>query len=63
MTTATTEISPERVKTLRDRTGAGMMDCKRALSEAAGDLEKAIDILRKKGAATADCRTWPTCLL
>ncbi len=56
MSTATTDISPERVKTLRDRTGAGMMDCKKALSEAGGDLEKAIDILRKKGAATAEKR-------
>ncbi len=56
MTTATTEISSDRVKALRDRTGAGMMDCKKALSEAGGDLEKAIDILRKKGAATAEKR-------
>ncbi len=56
MTTATTEISSDRVKLLRDKTGAGMMDCKKALSEAAGDIEKAIDILRKKGAATAEKR-------
>jgi elongation factor Ts len=56
MTTVTTEISSDRVKLLRDKTGAGMMDCKKALSEAAGDLEKAIDILRKKGAATAEKR-------
>ena len=56
MSTATTEISSDKVKTLRDRTGAGMMDCKKALSEAAGDMEKAIDILRKKGAATAEKR-------
>jgi elongation factor Ts len=56
MSTATTDISPERVKTLRDRTGAGMMDCKKALSEASGDLDKAVDILRKKGAATAEKR-------
>jgi elongation factor Ts len=56
MTTATTEISPDKVKLLRDRTGAGMMDCKKALTEAGGDMEKAIDVLRKKGAATAEKR-------
>ncbi|MBV9212766.1 MAG: translation elongation factor Ts [Actinobacteria bacterium] len=44
------------VKALRERTGAGMMDCKRALEEAAGDLEKAIDILRVKGQASAQKR-------
>lgn len=47
------EISAAAVKSLRDRTGAGMMDCKRALEEAAGDEEKAIDLLRQKGAAKA----------
>jgi elongation factor Ts len=41
-----TEISAKDVKALRDRTGAGMMDCKKALTESAGDLEKAIEILR-----------------
>jgi elongation factor Ts len=41
-----TEISAKDVKALRDRTGAGMMDCKKALTEAAGDVEKAIEILR-----------------
>ena len=46
-------ISAKDVKTLRDRTGAGMMDCKRALTEAAGDIEAAIDLLRAKGAAKA----------
>ncbi len=40
------EIAAKDVKALRDRTGAGMMDCKKALTEAAGDLEKAIEILR-----------------
>jgi elongation factor Ts len=40
------EISAKDVKALRDRTGAGMMDCKKALSEAGGDIEKAIEILR-----------------
>jgi elongation factor Ts len=47
------EISVDQVKKLRERTGAGMMDCKKALEEAAGDMEKAIDVLRKKGAAVA----------
>jgi elongation factor Ts len=56
MSAATTEISSDKVKLLRDRTGAGMMDCKKALSEAAGDMEKAVDVLRKKGAATAEKR-------
>jgi elongation factor Ts len=45
---STTEISAKDVKALRDRTGAGMMDCKKALSEAGGDVEKAIEILRVK---------------
>ena len=44
-------ITAEMVKQLRDKTGAGMMDCKAALAEANGDMEKAIDILRKKGVA------------
>jgi elongation factor Ts len=43
-----TEISAKDVKALRDRTGAGMMDCKKALGEAEGDIEKAIEILRVK---------------
>ena len=42
-------ITAEMVKQLRDRTGAGMMDCKAALAEAGGDMDKAIDILRTKG--------------
>jgi elongation factor Ts len=42
------EISAADVKALRDRTGAGMMDCKKALTEAGGDIEKAIEILRVK---------------
>ena len=46
-------ITAEMVKQLRDKTGAGMMDCKAALTEAGGDAEKALDILRKKGQATA----------
>jgi elongation factor Ts len=44
-------ISAKEVKALRDRTGAGMMDCKKALTEVAGDIEAAIDLLRAKGAA------------
>jgi elongation factor Ts len=47
------EISAKSVKELRDRTGAGMMECKKALEEAGGEMEKAIDILRAKGAAKA----------
>jgi elongation factor Ts len=47
------EISPELVKQLRDKTSAGMMDCKKALVEAKGDLALAETILRKKGAASA----------
>jgi elongation factor Ts len=43
------EITAEKVKELREKTGAGMMDCKKALTEANGDFEKAIDILRQKG--------------
>jgi len=46
-------ISAQVVKELRDRTGAGMMECKKALQETGGDLEAAIDILRSRGAAKA----------
>jgi len=46
-------VTSDIVKRLRDQTGAGMMDCKRALEETGGDIEKAIEHLRKKGAATA----------
>jgi elongation factor Ts len=53
MSTTTVNISAAQVKELRDTTGAPMMDCKKALTESNGDLEKAIIILRKKGAATA----------
>ncbi|MBI4690494.1 MAG: translation elongation factor Ts [Nitrospirae bacterium] len=48
-----TTISADMVKDLREKTGAGMMDCKRALAESSGDFEKAIDCLRQKGLATA----------
>jgi len=47
------EITATLVKDLRDRTGIGMMECKKALTEAGGDIEKAITILRKKGFARA----------
>ena len=50
------EVGAKQVAELRARTGAGMMACKRALEEAGGDLEKAVDVLRKKGAAKADTR-------
>ena len=46
-------ITAEMVKQLRDKTGAGMMDCKAALTEANGDMDKAVEILRKKGLASA----------
>ncbi|HTH19334.1 MAG TPA: translation elongation factor Ts, partial [Candidatus Udaeobacter sp.] len=45
---ATTEIDPKLVKQLREKTNAGFMDCKRALVESAGDLDKAETILRTK---------------
>jgi elongation factor Ts len=47
------DITAEQVKELRERTGAGFMDCKRALTEADGDIEKAITILRERGLAAA----------
>lgn len=47
------EISATQVKELREKTGAGMMDCKKALAETAGDFEKAVEFLRKKGIASA----------
>jgi len=48
-----TVISAGIVKDLREKTGAGMMECKKALTESSGDFEKAIDLLRQKGLATA----------
>jgi len=47
------EITAAMVKQLREKTGSGMMDCKKALAENDGDMDKAIDFLRKKGLATA----------
>ena len=48
------EITAAAVKDLRERSGAGMMDCKKALTEASGDIEAAIDWLRAKGLAAAE---------
>jgi elongation factor Ts len=48
------EISAKLVKELRDKTGAGMMDCKKALSEVGGELEKAVEWLRQKGISSAE---------
>ena len=52
----TKKVSAAEVKALRDRTGAGMMDCKSALSEAGGDMDAAVKLLREKGAASAEKR-------
>jgi len=49
-------VTPQQVRELRDRTGAGVMDCKRALSEAQGDADKAIELLREWGMARASRR-------
>ncbi len=54
---AASTVSAGDVKVLREQTGAGMMDCKRALEEATGDLEKAVEILRVKGQAQAAKRS------
>ena len=53
MSTDSYTPTAQDVKALRERTGAGMMDCKRALQEAGGDVDKAVDILRVKGQAQA----------
>ena len=50
-------ISAKEIKDLRDKTGAGFMDCKKALEDSNGDFEKAFDFLRKKGLATAAKRS------
>ncbi|GAB6096563.1 translation elongation factor Ts [Desulfatiferula olefinivorans] len=52
-----TEVNAAMVKELRDKTGSGIMDCKQALKENNGDVEKALDFLRKKGLATAQKRS------
>jgi len=54
------EISAKLVKDLRDKTGAGMMDCKKALAETKGDTEKAIEWLRQKGIASAEKKSGRT---
>jgi len=54
MGTTTVNISAAQVKELRDKSGAPMMDCKKALAEAKGDLEQAIVLLRKRGTAVAE---------
>lgn len=54
------EISADKVKKLRDHTGAGMMDCKAALQEAKGDFDEAVTVLRKKGIASAAKKTGRT---
>lgn len=51
------EITSEMIKKLRDKTGAGMMDCKRALESTGGDMDAAIEYLRKKGAAVGQKRS------
>ena len=55
-----TEISAQQVKALREVTGAGMMDCKNALAEVEGDLDKAIELLRTKGLAGVEKRAGRT---
>ncbi len=50
---ATMAITADQVKQLREKTGAGMMDCKTALTETGGDIDKAVELLRKKGLASA----------
>ena len=49
----TIKVTPQLTKELRDRTGVGMMDCKKALDESGGDVEKAVELLQKKGLAKA----------
>src|ERR1700721_2792136 len=53
MSTSTMNISATQVKDLREKTGAPMMDCKQALTEAKGDMEQAVVVLRKKGVSVA----------
>ena len=54
---STVQIPAALVKELREKTGAGMMDCKKALTEAGGDLEEAATLLRKQGLADAAKRS------
>ena len=55
-------ISASQVKALRDRSGVGMMDCKKALEESKGDIEKAFDYLRKVGVAKAQKKEGTTAM-
>ena len=57
---ATTTITADQVKQLRDRTGAGMMECKAALTEANGNMDDAVTLLRKRGLAQAAKRAGRT---
>lgn len=54
-------VTAKMVKELRERTGAGMMDCKKALTETDGDMEKAVEFLREKGLAAAAKKRWKSC--
>ena len=54
------QVTAKDVSSLRTKTGAGMMDCKKALAETEGDVEKAVDLLRKKGIAKAEKRAGRT---
>ena len=54
-------ITAAMVKELREMTGAGMMDCKKALGETNGDMEAAVDFLREKGLATAQKKSRQNC--
>ena len=56
-------ISAQMVKELREKTGAGMMDCKKALTECDGDMEAAITWLREKGIAKAAKKAYSLCWL
>jgi len=51
------DITADKVKELRERTGIGMMECKSALAECAGDMEKAVEVLRKRGHARAEAKS------
>jgi elongation factor Ts len=57
----TMEITAKIVKELRDKTGAGMMNCKKALTDNNGDFEKAMEALRLKGEAIADKKSQSKC--
>ncbi len=55
------EITASLVKELRERTGVGMMECKKALSENAGNIDAAVEWLRKSGLVKADKKGWSYC--